>query len=122
MIAHAEAVAAVVTASGGHGYLADDIKRLPSPPAAYTEVYSMARPEDNDRIGCLGLTVRRLITRSVGISQRKAESERAAADLTGKSFVVAGETFGPLRRETADDVIDDDGNGLWSGVTTWTYA
>jgi hypothetical protein len=121
MIAHAEAVAALITTAGGHGLLADDLKRT-APPAVYTEVYVMTRPDRNQRVGSLGLDVHRILTRTVGTSQRKAESERAAADLAGKTFTVGGVTYGPLRRETVDDAISDDGDGRWVGVTTWTYA
>ena len=120
MIAHADAVAALITAAGGNGLLADDLKRTPS--TTYTEVYVMAKPERNGRVGCLGLDARRILTRTVSTSQRKAERERAAADLSGLSFTVDGETFGPLRRESTDDAIADDGDGRWVGVATWVYA
>lgn len=124
-VPHATALIAAINAAGGHAYLADDVKNLTSVPPFYTEVYVSARPDSNGRVGALGgVTGARIITRVVAQSQRNAENERAkvAAALLGETFTVGAEVFGPVRREIPDDLIGDDGDGFWSGTSSWVYA
>lgn len=122
---HLAALITAINIAGGHAYSAGDAKATHPAPKFFTEVYVMAGTDQNPRVGALGgITPARVITRNLGQSQQTAENERAkvAAALLGKTITVAGEVFGPLRREIADDPIGDDGNGWWSGTTSWTYA
>lgn len=122
---HAEAIVALINAAGGHAYQPGDVKALPSLPAYFTEVYVMARPDENGRVGSLGgIAPARVMTRSVARSEHNAINERAnvSTALLGSSFVVAGESFGPIRRETSEDAVEDAGDGWWSGQSSWIYA
>lgn len=124
-IPHAEAIVAAINAAGGNAFLADDVKTAVPLPAFFTEVYVMARTDENARVGALGgITGARVITRNVAGNQRTAENQRAktATALLGKSITVGSEVFGPIRRELVDDPIGDDGNGFWSGTSSWIYA
>lgn len=124
-IAHIDALISVMNAAGAHAYLADDIKRMATPPSSYTEVHLAFGVDENERVGSLGgVTPVRCITRVVAGTQRNAENERqkGTTALLGRGYAVAGVSFGPLRREVPDDTIDDDGNGRWSGTTSWIYA
>lgn len=123
--AHAAAIVALINAAGGHAYQPGDAKALPSLPSYFTEVYVMARPDENGRIGSLGgIAPARVMTRSVAQSEHNAINERSkvSAALLGASFVVGAESFGPIRRETSEDSVDDEGDGWWSGTSSWTYA
>lgn len=122
---HAAAIVALINAAGGHAYQPGAVKALSSLPPAYTVVYVMARPDENGRIGSLGgIAPARVMTRSVAVREDNAITERAkvSAALLGATFDVAGETFGPIRRETSEDAVEDEGNGHWSGQSSWTYA
>lgn len=122
---HAEAIVALVNGAGGHAYQPGDLKRLPALPPFFTEVYVMARPDENGRVGGLGgISPARVMTRSVANSEDNAINERTkvAAGLLGATFTVDGETFGPLRRETSEDAVEDAGDGRWAGTSSWTYA
>lgn len=122
---HAEAIVALINAAGGHAYQPGAAKALPALPAQFTEVYVMARPDENGRIGSLGgVAPARVMTRSVGLSEHNAIRERAkvSAALLGASFVASGETFGPIRRETSEDAVEDAGDGRWAGTSSWVYA
>jgi hypothetical protein len=122
---HAEAIVALINAAGGHAYQPGVLKALTPLPPHFTEVYVMARPDENGRVGALGgVTPARVMTRSVAQTESSAIKERAnvAAALLGVSFAVSGETFGPVRRETSEDAIEDAGDGYWSGTSSWIYA
>lgn len=122
---HTAAIVALINAAGGNAFSPGDLKQLTKLPDWFTEVYVMARPDENGRVGSLGgVTPARVMTRSVALRENSAINERAkvSAALLGHTFVVAGETFGPLRRETSEDAIDDQGNGWWSGTSSWVYA
>lgn len=122
---HAAAVVALINAAGGHAYQPGAVKALPSLPAYFTEVYVMARPDENGRVGALGgIAPARVMTRSVARSEHNAINERSkvSAALFGASFTVDSESFGPLRRETSEDAIEDAGDGWWSGTSSWIYA
>lgn len=122
---HADAIIAALNAGGAHAYLADDIKRMSTKPPYYTEVHVAIGVDENQRVGAFGdMTPVRCITRVVAQSQRNAETERAkgTAALLEKFLTVGGVSFGPIRRETPDDTIDDEGDGFWSGTTAWIYA
>lgn len=122
---HMAAVIAVINAGGGHAYSAGDIKKMSALPDFYTEVWVMPRIDENARVGALGgITGARIVTRSVARSHRNAENERskAASALLGALLDVAGESFGPIRREVGDEPIGDEGDGWWSGTSSWTYA
>lgn len=122
---HAEAIVALINAAGGHAYQPGAVKALPSLPAIFTEVYVMARPDENGRVGALGgIAPARVMTRSVARTEHNAINERAkvSAGLHGASFAVVGESFGPIRRETSEDAIEDAGDGWWSGQSSWIYA
>lgn len=123
--AHADALVAKINAAGGHAYRTDALKAMVSLPAFFTEVYVMARPDENGRVGALGgISPARLMTRSVAKSEHNAlnEAQKVAAALLGASFAVGAESFGPIRRETSDDAVDDQGDGWWSGTSSWIYA
>lgn len=122
---HAEAIVTLINTAGGHAYQPGAVKALPSLPAFFTEVYVMARPDENGRVGSLGgISPARVMTRSVARTEHNAINERAkvSAALLGATFVVAGESFGPVRRETSEDAIEDAGDGWWSGQSSWIYA
>lgn len=119
------AIITAINAAGGHAYEADDVKKLATLPSYYTEVYVTARVDENGRVGGLGgITGARVVTRAVAKSQHNAETERTkvAVALLGSMFVVDGETFGPIRREVGDEPIGDEGDGWWSGTSSWIYA
>lgn len=122
---HAEAIVVLINAAGGHAYQPGAAKALKPLPPSFTEVYVMARPDENGRVGSLGgIAPARVMTRSVARSEHNAINERAkvSAALLGISFAVGGETFGPVRRETSEDAIEDAGDGYWSGTSSWVYA
>lgn len=122
---HAEAIVALINAAGGHAYQPGAVKALPSLPAFFTEVYVMARPDENGRVGSLGgISPARVMTRSVARTEHNAINERAkvSASLLGASFDIDGEIFGPIRRETSEDAVEDAGEGWWSGQSSWIYA
>lgn len=122
---HAAAIVALINAAGGHAYQPGELKKLATLPPFFTEVYVMARPDENGRIGSLGgIAPARVMTRSVAQSEHNAINERSkvSAALLGAAFVIAGETFGPVRRETSEDAVTDEGNGWWSGQSSWIYA
>lgn len=124
-LAHADAIIAKLNAGGAHAYLADDVKRMATKPPYYTEVHLAFGVDENQRIGAFGgVTGIRCITRVVSTSQRNAETERQKGSdaLLEQFLTVGGESFGPLRREVPDDTIDDEGDGFWSGTTSWIYA
>lgn len=124
-IPHATAIIAAINGAGGHAYLVDDLKRLAALPEHFTEVHVMARVDENERIGSLGgIVPARVMTRHVARTQRNAEAERAKTEtaLLGKTITVAGEVFGPMRRDATDDPVDDAGDGWWAGTSSWVYA
>lgn len=124
-IPHVDALVAAINAAGGHAYEADDLKKLTTLPSFYTEVYVTARVDENARVGALGgITGARVVTRAVAKSQHNAENERTkvANALLGSMVVVNGETYGPIRREVGDEPIGDEGDGWWSGTSSWIYA
>lgn len=120
---HANTIIAAINASGGNAMLPEDAKATAA--LKYTEVWVSATVDRNERVGSLGgITPIRVVTRAMCQHQLGAENERAAAEtaLLGKTITVAGESFGPLRREMGDDPIGDGGDGWWVGATTWIYA
>lgn len=122
---HAAQIVALINAAGGHAYQPGEAKAVRPSPQFYTEVYVMARPDENGRVGALGgIAPARVMTRSVAKSEHNAINERqkVSTALLGASFTVAGELFGPIRRETSEDAIEDQGDGWWAGTSSWTYA
>lgn len=122
---HSEALVAAIRAAGGTAYSPGDLKKLPELPAFYTEVWVAPRVDENSRVGALGgITGARVVTRAVAQNHKSAEAERALAAkaLLGAVVTVNGETYGPIRREVGDDPIGDEGDGWWSGTSTWIYA
>lgn len=122
---HAAAIVALINAAGGHAYQPGDVKALRELPPYFTEVYVMARPDENGRVGSLGcIAPARVMTRSVARSEHNAINERAkvSAALLGAMFAVGSESFGPLRREASEDAVSDAGDGWWTGTSSWVYA
>lgn len=123
MVSHEDAVKALINAGEGHALLPGEAKSTTL--KAYTEVYVMGDRDANPRKGSLGgMQRRRIITRFVSTMDAAArvERDRVEAALLGATFAVDGETFGPIRRETFDAPIADDGDGFWSGTASWLYA
>lgn len=122
---HSAALIAKINAAGGHALAPDEVKHLPSLPDFYTEVWVTARVDENARVGALGgITGARVVTRVVARLHHNAENERTktAAALLGAVITVGSETFGPIRREVGDEPIGDEGDGWWSGTSSWIYA
>lgn len=123
MVSHEDAIKALINTGQGHALLPGEVKATTL--KAYTVIYVQGDRDANPRKGSLGgMQRRRLITRFAATTDAAAriERDRVSAVLLGAVFTVGGETFGPIRRETFDAPIDDEGDGWWGGSSTWLYA
>lgn len=120
---HRTAVLAVLNAANANAYDIDDLKTALTLPANYTEVTVSRRyGGENRNTGSTGRSGWRVTTRAVGTTISNAREMRARAR-TGIEYarLAVDDLVGtPVQFEGEEPIGDDD--GLYSGLSTWTYA
>ena len=122
---HATAVLAALNAvlpTGRKAYDSDDLRRLATLPTDYVEVTVSRRFGGEERAnGYIGTEPYRITTRVVAkeIPNARLLRDKVRTALAFNTVTVGSLTTTPVAFETEDPIGDDE--GLWSGVTSWTY-
>lgn len=120
---HAAAVIAALSGEGAVAYDLDDLAKMATLPANYVEVTVSRRagaPLRNP--GSTGRTGWRVTTRVVcaTVTNAREYRRRVEAALNFRRLTVGGSVSTPVQFETEETIGADD--GVWSGLTVWTYA
>ena len=123
---HALAVLAALNAvlpTGRKAYDSDTLRALATLPTDYVEVTVSRRFGGEERGGgYIGTEPYRITTRVVGktISNARVLRDKVRTALAFNTVTVGALTTTPVAFETEDPIGDDE--GLWSGLTLWTYV
>lgn len=123
------AVLAALNAGGPEGSAnaqeLDELKKLSTLPEAYTECSVTRRFAENPRNDTTtGTDAYRIIVRQCAEKNRYNAREmrrRTRANLEYMTLTAGGFASTPVRFESADD-IDEDDQGYWSGLETYTLT